>query len=103
MPNHVHLIVDIWATPLSKLLNIWKGATARAANQALKRAGPFWAREYFDTLIRDTAHLKRAVRYAENNPTKAGLVIEQKAWQWSSARWRDKFERLPWQRKDPAA
>jgi len=103
MPNHLHLVVDVWATPLSKLLNLWKGATARAANLALNRRGRFWEREYFDTLIRDGEHLKRAIRYTENNPVKAGLMAERKAWRWGSARWRDEYERLPWQRDGAAA
>src|SRR6266851_5262724 len=92
MPNHLHLVVDVWATPLSKLLNLWKGASARAANLALNRRGRFWEREYFDTLIRDEEHLKRAIRYTENNPVKAALVAERKAWRWGSARWRDEYE-----------
>jgi len=103
MPNHVHMVVDVWATPLSKLLNLWKGRSARAANLALKRGGRFWEREYFDTLIRDEEHLKRAIRYTENNPVKATLVAERKTWRWGSARWRDEFERLPWQRDGAAA
>jgi len=103
MPNHLHAVVDVWATPLSKLVHLWKGATARAANLALNRSGRFWEREYFDTLIRDGEHLKRAIRYTENNPAKAALVAERKAWRWASARWRDEFERLPWQREDSAA
>jgi len=102
MPNHLHLVVDVWATPLSKLLNLWKGASARAANLALNRGGKFWEREYFDTLIRDGEHLKRAIRYTENNPVKAGLVAERKAWRWGSARLRDECERLPWQREGAA-
>ena len=103
MPNHVHLVVDVWASPLSKLLRLWKGASARVANLALERSGRFWEREYFDTLIRDGEHLKQAVRYAENNPVKAGLVAERKAWRWGSARRRDEYERLPWQREGTAA
>lgn len=95
MPNHVHLVVDVWNTPLSKLLNVWKGRSARAANLQLKRAGRFWDREYFDTLIRDSTHLNRAIRYVENNPVKAGLVRDPKDWRRSSARWRDEFGRLP--------
>lgn len=102
MPNHVHLVVDVWATPLSKLLNLWKGASARAANLMLRRRGHFWEREYFDTLIRDEEHLKRAIRYTEANPVKAGLVAEKKAWHWGSARLRDEYERLQWQRGEAA-
>ena len=95
MPNHVHLVVDVWDAPLSKLLNLWKGGSARAANKILRRTGHFWEREYFDTLVRDAAHLTRAIGYTENNPTKARLVREPKAWSWSSARGRDEFGRLP--------
>ena len=102
MPNHVHVVVDVWATPLSELLRLWKGASGRAANLALRRSGWFWEREYFDTLIRDGEHLKRAVRYTENNPVKAALVAERKAWQWGSAQRRDEYERLPWQRAGAA-
>lgn len=103
MANHVHLVVDVWDTPLSKLLNLWKGRSARAANKLLARSGHFWEREYFDTLIRDAAHLGRAIRYTDNNPLKAGLVRDPREWRWSSARWRDAFGRLAWQREAPAA
>nr|MBA4148098.1 transposase [Verrucomicrobiota bacterium] len=97
MPNHVHLVVDVRQTPLSKLLHSWKGASARAANLSLRRTGPFWEREYFDTLIRDTAHLQKAIRYTEANPVKAGLVRDRKKWSWGSARLRDEYERMPFQ------
>lgn len=96
MPNHIHLVVDVWEAPLSRLLNLWKGRSAHAVNQLLARKGHFWEREYFDTLVRDAAHLSRAIRYTENNPVKAGLVRIPKDWPWSSARWRDEFGRLPW-------
>src|SRR5437867_6012094 len=97
MPNHVHLVVDVLETPLSKPLNEWKGRSSRAANLELGRRGRFWQEDYFDTLVQDAAHLGRAVRYVENNPVKAGLVLDPKAWRWSSARWRDCYSRLPWQ------
>jgi REP element-mobilizing transposase RayT len=103
MPNHVHLVVDVWELPLAKLLHLWKGASARAVNLVLNRRGHFWEREYFDTLIRDAAQLGRAIRYTEANPVKAGLVRERKEWSWGSARLRDEYERLPWQRGGAAA
>lgn len=98
MPNHVHLVVNVWETPLSRLLNLWKGRSAREANELVRRSGRLWQREFFDTLVRDADHLGRLVRYTENNPVKAGLVHARKLWPWSSARYRDEFERLPWQR-----
>lgn len=86
MPNHVHLVVNVWDVPLSKLLNSWKGKSARAVNRILKRNGPFWGREYFDTLIRNDEHFGRAVRYIENNPVKAGFVTDTMNWPWGSAK-----------------
>jgi len=85
MPNHLHLVVDVLEVPLAKLMNTWKGKSARAANQLLCRTGRFWQPDYFDTLIRDEAHLRQAVRYVEANPVKAGLAKELDAWLWSSA------------------
>ena len=94
MPNHVHLVVDVWQTPLSRLVKKWKGATAVQANRLIGRAGHFWQEDYFDTFIRDVKHLAQAIRYVENNPAKAKFVRDPKAWRWSSARRRDGFGRL---------
>jgi REP element-mobilizing transposase RayT len=98
MPNHVHLVVDVWDVPLVKLINGWKGKSSRLANQYLRRSGKFWQEDYYDTLIRDEAHLKRSIRYTEQNPVKAFLAKVARDWPWSSARHRDEFERLTWQR-----
>ncbi len=68
MPNHVPLVVEVWDVPLAKLINGWKGGSSRAANALLNRTGKFRQEDYYDTLIRDEAHLKRAIRYAEQNP-----------------------------------
>jgi len=99
MPNHVHLVIDVWEMPLSNLLNDWKGHSAYDANRLLGRRGRFWEKEYFDTLIRDAAHLQRAIRYTENNPAKASLARDPREWRWSSARERDAYGHLPWQRE----
>jgi REP element-mobilizing transposase RayT len=95
MPNHVHLVVHVLEIPLSQLVKSWKGATGRAANHFLGRSGPFWQADYYDTKIRDAAHLARAIRYVEQNPSKAKLVRDFREWRWSSARLRDKYGRLP--------
>jgi REP element-mobilizing transposase RayT len=99
MPNHVHLIVDVWDVPLVKLINGWKGKSACEGNQLIGRRGAFWQEDYYDTLIRDEAYLKRASRYTEQNPVKAFLTKTAREWPWSSARHRDEYERLPWPRR----
>lgn len=95
MPNHIHLIVDVWDVPLTKLINSWKGKSSRLTNVLLHRNGKFWQEDYYDTIIRDEAHLKRAIRYTEQNPVKAFLVKAARDWPWSSARYRDEYEHLP--------
>jgi REP element-mobilizing transposase RayT len=99
MPNHIHLVVDVWQTPLTELLRRWKGHSSREANKLLKRRGTFWEREYFDTLIQDEVHLRKAIHYTENNPVKAGFVRDPRQWLWSSARLRDEYGRLPWEQE----
>jgi len=94
MPNHVHLVVDVWQTPLSRLIKQWKGATAVACNRFLRRDGQFWQEDYWDTLIKNPKHLLQAIRYVENNPSKAKLALDPKQWRWSSARRKDNYGRL---------
>jgi REP element-mobilizing transposase RayT len=94
MPNHVHVLVDVWETPLAKLVQNWKSFVAGKANQLLGRSGAFWEREYMDTVVTNEKHRQTAVRYIENNPVKGGLVREGKGWPWSSARLRDESGRL---------
>ena len=93
----LQLVVEVWDVPLVKLINGWKGKSSRLANQLLKRSGKFWQEDYYDTLIRDEPHLKRAIRYTEQNPVKAFLAKAAREWPWSSSRHRDEYERLPWQ------
>ena len=90
MPNHVHLLVDMnrfhptgspsASSPLSRVLRLLKGRTARFANQALKRTGKFWQAESYDHVVRNSAELQRILRYVVNNPVKAGLVQRWQDW-----------------------
>jgi len=88
MPNHVHALIEVWQTPLGKILKGWKGYTGKEANKILRCEGTFWQDDYFDRYIRDEAHYRRVVRYIENNPVKAGLVAMALDWPWSSAHFR---------------
>jgi putative transposase len=94
MPNHVHVMIEVWNTPLSELLHTWKSYTAKRANTLLGRAGDFWQDEYFDRYIRDEDHFQRVIKYVESNPMKAGLCLTPLDWEWSSSRHRDEYCRL---------
>lgn len=88
MPNHVHILVEIWSVPLGEILKSLKSYTAKAANKILNRSGTLWEDDYFDRYVRDDEHYRRVVRYIENNPAKAGLVKAPEEWVWNSAHYR---------------
>ncbi|MFC5456991.1 REP-associated tyrosine transposase [Prosthecobacter fluviatilis] len=83
MPNHVHVLFEVSDIPMRKILHQWKGATARAANASRGLHSPFWQKDYWDTYMRDPDHQDRTIRYIRNNPVKAGLVSDWKAWPWT--------------------
>jgi putative transposase len=89
MPNHVHVLFKVDATPMAEILESWKKFTAQKANRLLGRRGEFWQADYWDTFMRDGEHELETRKYIECNPAKAGLVLEPKTWPWSSSRFRD--------------
>jgi REP element-mobilizing transposase RayT len=89
MPNHIHVLAEIGSTPLAKLMQSWKRFIAREANKLLGREGAFWQRKYWDTYMRDSNQISKAIKYIESNPVKANIVRETRDWAWSSARFRD--------------
>ena len=78
MPNHLHFLVEIGETPLSKIVKELKRYTSREANKILRRTGAFWCEDYFDTYMRDAQHQLKTQHYIENNPVKALLTREPK-------------------------
>ncbi len=74
MPNHVHVIVKpIELNSLNTILHAWKSYTSNRVNELLKRKGPLWMAETFDTIVRDSAHLAACRDYIERNPKQANL------------------------------
>ena len=98
MPNHVHVLFKVGTASMAETVGAWKKHTGRLANKLLGKQGAFWAEDYFDTYMRGAEHEQKTVRYIENNPAKATLVLDQKDWPWSSARFRDEFGVLRLQR-----
>ena len=116
MPNHVHVLVHVWQTPLGKMVQSWKRHVATQAEAYLaERRSPtrhvsaddtdaparraalqtlHWEREYWDTFMRDQQQEKTAVRYIESNPVKARLCRTAEDWLFGSARLRDQYRRM---------
>ena len=79
---------------MAQLMDAWKGFTAKEVNKILGKKGGFWQQGYWDTYMRDNEHERRSRKYVEANPVKAGLINTPGEWPWSSARFRDRHERL---------
>jgi putative transposase len=91
MPNHVHVVVEQFeGTPLDAVVQAWKSTSAHRINHLLARKGRLWRREYFDRFMRDDDHLAATIDYVENNPVAAKLATDACAWNWSSARLRQR-------------
>ena len=85
MPNHVHVLFEVWDKPMGDVLYSWKRFTAQKANTLLGLQGRFWQKEYWDRYMRDEEHVTRARHYVESNPVKARLSARIEDWRWSSA------------------
>jgi REP element-mobilizing transposase RayT len=94
MPNHVHILFRVGAVAMANTVAAWKKNTSRLANKLLGKQGAFWAKDYFDTYMRDAEHERKTIRYIENNPAKSRFVLDPKDWPYSSARFRDEYGRL---------
>jgi putative transposase len=85
MTNHVHWVVVPRAEEsLARAFGEAHGRYASYANARMSRSGHFWQNRFFSCSL-DRAHLWAALRYAERNPLRAGLVGASAAYQWSSA------------------
>ena len=126
MPNHIHVVVHVWQTPLSKVVKSWKQFVSTQAEAVLERRPPArqlqqvvaaapgrrpalrkqrlrWEREFWDTYMRDEEQERRAVHYTEANPVKAMLCRAAAQWPFSSARFRDEYNRLILPTRSPAS
>ncbi len=74
MPNHVHVLFRLLPPHrLQDVVKSWKGFTAREINRRTARTGALWGEDYWDRLIRNSAHFQRCMEYISSNPEKAGL------------------------------
>ena len=86
MSNHVHFIAYKLTKPLNIIMHSLKSYTANQCNDALKRQGRFWQREYFDRIVRDRNDLAKKIEYTINNPVKAGIVNHWKEYSFTYCR-----------------
>ncbi|HEV8608074.1 MAG TPA: hypothetical protein VGQ99_22250 [Tepidisphaeraceae bacterium] len=76
--------------PLERVAGTWwsladinrgiKGTSARFVNKILGTAGAVWQEESFDRIVRDEKEYEEKMQYMWDNPLKAGLVADGKAY-----------------------
>ena len=75
MPDHIHWLFQLnESTSLSKLMNLFKGRTARILNKDINKKGKFWQAAYYDHAVRKEESIKQIARYIIANPLRAKLV-----------------------------
>ena len=85
MSNHVHLVVIPRRTEvLAETFHQVHGRYAVYWNASHASCGHVWQGRFYSCPM-DPGHLWTALRYAELNPVRAGMVAEAEAWPWSSA------------------
>lgn len=85
MSNHVHLVVlPREPRALALALKQTHGRYASYWNASHRSSGHVWQGRFYSCPL-DRSHVWIALRYAELNPVRAGLVGEAESWRWSSA------------------
>ncbi len=86
MPNHMHLVLQAGAQPLSRAMQNLSFRHTRRVNAHGKRAGHLFQGRYQSILVDAEGYLLELVRYVHLNPVRAGLVHEPESWRWSGHR-----------------
>ncbi|MBC7624928.1 MAG: transposase [Aeromicrobium sp.] len=87
MTNHIHLL----ATPtledsISKTFQSAGRKYVQYFNFTHKRSGTLWEGRYRATVVDTETYLLKLMRYIELNPVRAGMVVHQRDYKWSSYR-----------------
>ncbi len=86
MVNHFHLIVRAGLEPLEDVMQPLQTAFSCWSNKKYDRVGHVFQGRFKAIPVDNDAYLKHVVRYAHNNPVRAGLVARAEEWEWSSQR-----------------
>jgi putative transposase len=86
MTNHVHLLVEMGESPLSRVIQRLHTWYAHYYNQKYKRVGHLFQGRYKAMLCDKAAYLLELVRYIHLNPVRSGITSNPREYPWSSHR-----------------
>lgn len=84
MTNHVHALLQVSDTPLSKVMLLVAGRYARRVQARLETTGHLFEKRYHALLVDADEYLLALLRYIHLNPVRASLVASPDEYPWSS-------------------
>jgi REP element-mobilizing transposase RayT len=84
MTNHVHALLQVSDTPLSKIMLLVAGRYARRVQARLETTGHLFEKRYHALLVDVDEYLLALLRYIHLNPVRASLVSSPEEYPWSS-------------------
>jgi len=73
MDNHVHILIEVEETPLSKIMQLIQQTYTSWYNRKNKRTGHVFEQRYKSLLVDKDSYLSSLVRYIHQNPIRAGV------------------------------
>lgn len=96
MKNHIHLLIQVANTPLSKIIQNISFRFTRHINSTQKRTGHLFQGRHKAILVDADHYLQQLVRYIHNNPVRAEVAKQCGDFQWSSHNAYCGNEFIPW-------
>ncbi|MBW1863094.1 MAG: transposase [Deltaproteobacteria bacterium] len=96
MPTHIHILLEVSETPLSRLMQILQFRYTRNFNIKYKKRGRLFQGRYKAVLCDKDSYFLELSAYIHLNPVRAGLIKDPRQYPWSSYRFyvREVKERL---------
>lgn len=84
MTNHLHMVLQAGAEPISRPMHNIAAEFARAMQLKLETTGHFFERRYHAALVDTDRYMLELLRYVHCNPVGAGLAAVAGLYPWSS-------------------
>jgi REP element-mobilizing transposase RayT len=84
MTNHVHALLQVSDTPLSRIMLRVAGRYARAVQARLQTTGHLFEKRYHALIVDADEYLLTLLRYIHLNPVRANLAASPDEYPWSS-------------------
>ena len=87
MPSHIHLFLSVVQGTLKESMEDFKRWTGHQASKLVGLANDrFWQDEWFDHWSRSDEQDERIVKHIQQNPVKAGLVMDFQEWNYGGSK-----------------